>query len=107
MGRFVEQQSVGGSEIVGRPRNRDFCSARQRHARAGRYVDRATMFGRPDGSSVGGCAALHSRASGRTSRHLNTTAVAAARESAQPDVRADVRHAGGHGSTVRCASGRS
>ena len=101
MGSSVEQQISGKSATEVRPRSRPRRTAPMTDVRTSRHVFVATRP-RPQGaSSVGGCAAQQSRAGLGTGHCISTTVGAGRGLSAQPDVRADVRHAGGHGSTVR------
>jgi hypothetical protein len=97
----VEQQNSGLGLSDMRPRSRLHHQASIERQRSGQRVDRASMSIGTRQSSVGGCAALHSRASYRTGGAVNNVSAVVARKCAQPDVRADIRPAGGRGSTVR------
>ncbi len=101
MGFSVEQQSKGRGLSDMRPRSRLDHHASMKQTRSGQRVDRASMSVGTRQSSVGGCAALHSRATYRTGGAVNNVSAVVARKCAQPDVRADIRPAGGRGSTVR------
>ena len=101
MAKVVEQQSLGWLVNRERPRRRLHQAAVAGSQSSGQHVLVPTGSFRRCASPIGGSAAQHLPSCSGTSHCINPTAEGNLRLSAQPAVRADIRPAGGRGSTIR------